>query len=83
MKSVTIHKLDSDLASAIETIAKTTGLSQNKVIKKLLRKALGLTEGNGPKRDLSGIFGAWSEEEAKTFEKSTKIFEEIDKELWQ
>lgn len=78
MKSVTIHKLDSELANAIETIAKTTGLSQNKVIKKLLRKALGITERNQPKRDLSEIFGTWSEEEGKAFEKSIEIFEKID-----
>ncbi len=83
MKSITIHKLDPELASAIEKIVQTTGLSQNKVIKKLLKKALGLEGKGGPKRDLSKFAGKWEKKEADAFEKSTAIFEQIDEELWQ
>ena len=83
MKSITIHKLDSNLAKAIEGLSKTTGLSQNKVIKKLLRKALGLEEKNQIKRDLSTVFNVWSKEEKKTFEEATPVFNQIDSELWQ
>ena len=83
MKSITIHKLDSNLAKAIEGLSKTTGLSQNKVIKKLLRKALGLEGGNQVKRDLTATFDVWSKEEEKTFEETISVFSQIDSELWQ
>ncbi|KAA3636573.1 MAG: hypothetical protein DWQ02_08015 [Bacteroidetes bacterium] len=83
MKSITIHKLDPELATAIEKIVQTTGLSQNKVIKKLLKKALGLEDNGGPKRDLSKFAGKWSKEEADAFDESTANFEQIDEDLWQ
>lgn len=83
MKSITIHKLDSNLAKAIEGLSKTTGLSQNKVIKKLLQKALGLEGESHVKRDLAAVFNVWSKEERKIFEKATSVFNEIDSELWQ
>ena len=83
MKSITIHNLDSDVAKAIEKIAKSTGLSQNKVIKRLLRKSLGMLETQEQKADFSEFSGLWSEEEAREFEKTIKIFDQIDEELWQ
>lgn len=83
MKSLTIHNMDADLARAIEDLAKSTGLSQNKVVKKLLRRALNLSEQEVPKRDVSAFFGVWTKEEADKFNESIKIFDEIDEEMWQ
>lgn len=83
MKSLTIHKLETDLAKAIEQLSASTGLSQNKVIKQLLRKALGLKPNESPKRDLSGIFGVWTDQEENTFNESIEPFNEIDNELWK
>lgn len=83
MKSLTIHKLDNELAKAIEQLAYTSGLSQNKVIKKLLRKALGFNEENQRKSDFSEFCGIWSKDEAQQFDNSLNDFETIDKNLWQ
>lgn len=83
MKSFTIHNMDADLAKAIEELANSTGLSQNKVVKKLLRKALSLSEQEAPKRDLSAFFGIWTQEEANEFNEAVKIFGHIDEEMWQ
>lgn len=83
MKSLTIHNIDADLANAIERMAKSTGLSQNKVIKVLLRKALSISEGEKPKRDVSAFFGIWTQKEANDFDEAIKFFDQIDEEMWK
>ena len=83
MKSLTIHNMDADLAKAIEELARSTGLSQNKVVEKLLRRALNLSEQDVPKRDVSAFFGVWPKEEADGFNEAIKIFDDIDEEMWQ
>lgn len=83
MKSLTIHNMDDDLARAIEELARSTGLSQNKVVKKLLRRALSLSEQEVPKRDVSPFFGVWTKQEAEEFGQAVKIFDDIDEEMWQ
>lgn len=82
MKSLTIHKLDTDLSKAIEQLAFSSGLSQNKVIKRLLRKALGLNETPEAKPDFSEFCGIWTKEEALQFEEGIKEFEKVDESLW-
>ncbi|MBK7408518.1 MAG: hypothetical protein IPL49_02565 [Saprospirales bacterium] len=83
MKSITIHNIDADLARSIEALAASTGLSQNKVVKKLLRKALGLETPQKPRADFSAFCGVWSKEETDEFEEAMKDFEQIDKDLWE
>lgn len=83
MKSLTIHNMDTELANAIEELAKSTGLSQNKVVKKLLRRALHLSEQEVPKRDVSAFFGVWTKEEADEFNQAVKVFDDIDEEMWR
>ncbi|MCO6491940.1 MAG: hypothetical protein J5I98_26220 [Phaeodactylibacter sp.] len=83
MKSLTIHNMDAELAQAIEELAESTGLSQNKVVKKLLRQALNLLDEEKPKRDVSAFFGVWTKEETEEFNEAVKFFGQIDKEMWQ
>lgn len=83
MKSLTIHNIEPEVGNAIEQIAQHTGLSQNKVIKRLLRKALGLEETKPARQDFSAFCGLWSEEEAMLFEEAIRPFEQIDEELWK
>ena len=83
MKSLTIHNIDPDVVKAIEQLADATGLSQNKVVKKLLRKALGLEGQKKPRRDFSPFCGVWSKEEAEAFETAVQSFDRVDKDLWQ
>ena len=83
MKSLTVHNMEPELARAIEALAARTGLSQNKVVKKLLRKALGLGSPQQPKTDFSAFCGLWSEEEGIAFDQAVKDFEEIDEDLWK
>lgn len=83
MKSITIHNLEADLAKAIEKMADTTGLSQNKTIKKLLRQALGLEHPQESKPDFSEFCGLWSRQDAAEFNEGLQLFDRIDEELWQ
>lgn len=83
MKSFTIHNMDAELAQAIEELARSSGLSQNKVVKKLLRQALNLSDKEKPRRDVSAFFGAWTKEESEEFNQATKIFGQIDEERWR
>ena len=85
MKSITIHNLDDAMESLIQKKAKDEGLSLNKVVKKLLRQALGLdseakTENHKQFKDLCGV---WSKRDLIEFEKQTKDLEEVDLRDWQ
>ncbi len=82
MKSITLHNLDPELAQAIEQLAESSDLSQNKTIKKLLRKALGLDDPQKKKPDFNKFCGIWSEKDLADFEKSMEVFEKVDKDLW-
>ncbi|MBK8504580.1 MAG: ribbon-helix-helix protein, CopG family [Saprospiraceae bacterium] len=83
MKSITIYKLDDKLADKLEQLSKDMGLSQNKIIKKLLYQALNMDEEPAPKRDLSCVMGSWSQPEFDEFESSLSAFKEIDEDLWR
>jgi hypothetical protein len=83
MKSLTIHNMEQDLARAIEQMAASRGISQNRVVKLLLRQALHLGDPQPARRDVSDFFGIWSEEEVNEFQAATDFFDTIDEELWQ
>lgn len=85
MKSITIHGIDDDLDHLIRSIATEEGLSLNKTIKKLLRRALGLeTQGKLAKySEFQDLFGVWSESELRKFQEKTADFSEVDPTDWQ
>lgn len=82
MKSITIHNLDTAIAQKIQQMAKEMGLSQNKLIKRLLRQSLGLSDTPAERNDFEKFCGCWSEQEAEAFNTNTSTFEAIDTELW-
>jgi len=85
MKSITIHKLEPDLARSIEERARREGTSVNRLVKTLLRGCLGLDK-PAPvdhRHDFADFLGTWSEEEADAFERRVSEFEEIEPAEWQ
>jgi len=85
MKSITIHNLDDSLDALIEAKAREEGLSLNKTVKLLLRRALGLGPA-GPtdrKTDFAEFCGVWSQAEKAEFDKNTKDLRAIDRRDWQ
>jgi hypothetical protein len=83
MKSLTIHDMDDELAALLERKAGETGLSLNKLVKKLLASALGLSSLRSDRRkDFEPMCGIWSPEEAADFKKAVRDFERVDPEDW-
>jgi hypothetical protein len=82
MKSITIHNLDTAIAQKIQQMANEMGLSQNKLIKRLLRQSLGLSDTPAEMNNFEKFCGCWSEQEAKEFTTNTSTFDAIDTELW-
>ena len=85
MKTITIRGIEPGLDRVIKTQAKQKNLSVNQWILQALKKVTGTgKEPVFPKhRDLDFLAGGWSKEEAKAFQKNTRIFERIDEDLWK
>ncbi len=81
MKSITIHNLDSDLADKIELLAKEKGISQNKLIKNVLRHSLGMTE-KSKNANLHEFRFSLSSEEVDAFFDSTEDLSQIEESEW-
>lgn len=75
MKSITLHEIDEDLEQALVNIAQQEGISLNRLVNRLLREQLGLT--NEPidyRADFAEFCGVWSTEEAEQFDKIVATF---------
>ena len=85
MKSITIHDLDESTEAMIEEKARKEGLSLNKTVKMLLRKALGLEERrNGDRKaDFAEFSGVWSKTDERELEKKTKDLRKVDPRDWR
>ena len=85
MKSITIRRIDPGLDRVIKSRAKQKNVSVNQWVLDALKKVTGL--GKEPvfqkHTDLDALAGGWSKEEAKAFQKNTRIFERIDEDVWK
>jgi len=82
MNQLTIRKIPDSIRHGLITESRKTGTSVNKTVIELLGKSLGIQPTLQKRRDLSDLAGTWTKEEAEEFDKATKCFEEIDKEMW-
>ncbi len=84
MKSITIHNLDPDLAKRLEVLSQEKGVSQNKLIKALLRKVLNLDHEAIYRRTAyyAKIFGTMKPGEAEEFFANTKDLSDIFQGEW-
>ena len=81
MSSITIHNLDPDIRALMDKQAAEEGLSLNQLVKRLLRKALGLS-GTHPvsPRGFDEFSGLWTKEDAASFRVATA--RKVDPEDW-
>lgn len=79
LKSITIHKLEHELYASLGEMAEKQGTSINKLVKKLLRRSLGLETTPRKKRDISFMVGTWTDAEAREFNESIVFFDEVSK----
>ena len=84
MKSITIHKLDDDLADVIVERAEAEGLSQNQFIKQVLREALGLDKEKQQRKEvLESFFGTWTKKDLEEFNAEIDDLNQINEADWQ
>ena len=85
MKTITIRGIDPGLDQVIKVQAKQSSLSINQWVLKALKKVTGMEKEPVFKKhhDLDALAGGWSKEEARTFQKNTKMFENIDEDVWK
>ncbi len=84
MKSITIHKMDEDMSKALDDLSSKEKLSLNQLVKRLLKKSLGLEpKGEDHREDFKEFCGSWSDQEAEEFTKAIECFGEIDEEVWK
>jgi hypothetical protein len=85
MKTITIRGIDPGLDQVIKAQAKQSSLSINQWVLKALKKVTGMEKEPVFKKhhDLDALAGGWSKEEARAFQKNTKMFENIDEDVWK
>ena len=85
MNQITVRGIAPEVEKQIRRKAKATGKSLNKVMLELISGSAGLE----PRRkkaagaSLAELAGGWSEKEAREFEESVRVFEEIDEATWK
>jgi hypothetical protein len=85
MKSITIRGIDVELDAAIKDQAVRSRQSVNQWLIESLKKLTGKSKEPVFKKynDLDALAGGWSKQETKDFLADIKIFEKIDKDIWQ
>jgi len=85
MNQITVRGIAPEVEKMIRRKAKATGKSLNKVMLELIGGSAG-PEKRGKKpagASLAELAGGGSEKEAREFEESVRVFEEIDKAMWK
>jgi len=84
MKSITIHGIDKETEKLIKKRAKSEGTSVNKIVKRLLAKALGIDKDkHDNQEEFLDLFGIWTEDDEKRFFEAIKDLEQIHPEDWK
>jgi hypothetical protein len=85
MNQITVRGIAPEVEKRIRREAKVTGKSLNKVMLELIGgyAAPGKLRKKPAGASLAGLAGGWSEKEAREFEESVRVFEEIDGAMWK
>jgi hypothetical protein len=83
MNQYTLRQIPENIYNQLRILAQNEHISINKAILLLIKKALGIENDTGKRRDLSDLAGAWDDKQREEFEDAAKPFEEIDPEVWK
>lgn len=85
MSSITIHKMDDQLARELKRKAQSESISVNAMVKQLLSESLGIKMPKEPphKNEFASFLGVWSAEDAKEFEENTSDMNSVNPEDWR
>lgn len=79
---MTLRHIPDEVGKSLRARAKKAGRSLNRTAIELLEEAMGIRARDAKRRDLSRLAGQWDPEECRTFEQNTRVFEQIDAEVW-
>ena len=87
MNQLTVRGFDDELSAILRRLAKQEGISLNQAALRLLKKGAGLTDKNEGNPNAIGtslddLFGAWSCDEAESFDAALEVFETVDEASW-
>lgn len=82
MKSITVHNMEDPLSNKLDQLSITSGKSKNKIIKDILRRALGLGKEKKGQIDLSMVIGSIEVSEADRILENIKVFDDTDIAEW-
>ena len=83
MKTLTIRRVESELARALDRERRRRGASLNQTVLDLLSHGLGVGPRARRSNGLGRLAGSWSAEEAARFDQAVEATEQIDQELWR
>jgi hypothetical protein len=85
MNQITVRGIAPEVEKKIRRKAKATGKSLNKVMLELISGSAGREKPrkNPAGASLAELAGGWSEKEAREFDESVRVFEEIDEATWK
>ena len=82
MSQITLRDVPRELDHRLRELARAQNKSLNRTIIGVLMESLHLGDGRDRKRDMSDLAGTWSAEEAEEFDANTRVFEQLDDEMW-
>ena len=87
LNQLTVRGFDAELERRLRVEARKDGLSLNQAALRLLRRGAGLEAGAGRHgavgASLDGLIGTWSEDDARSVQAATAVFERLDEEFWK
>ena len=83
MKSITLHKMDDELARTLSEEARQQGISMNRKAQELLRERLNLIPLKDKAESFQEFCGRWTEAQAEVFSANTADLRQIDAADWQ
>ncbi len=83
MKHLTVRNVPDELAEALMAEKTRRGAPLNRTVIDLLRRALGLAPDASYDNGLGRHAGDWSEADLQEFEANTRMFQQVDEELWR
>ncbi|MEK6558376.1 MAG: hypothetical protein AABZ14_08785 [Candidatus Margulisiibacteriota bacterium] len=85
MGTITIRNIDNQLNEILKQNAKKNNLSLNRWLLQVLNRVAG-NEKNvqlQTHHELDALSGGWSKKDVQAFDKNTKLFEQVDGEIWK
>jgi plasmid stability protein len=83
MKQFTLRSIPQNVDQMLRATARKRGTSINKAAIELLKESLCVPEGASKKRSVRHLMGTWSAADVHAFEKNTRIFDKIDRDMWE